>query len=197
DNGCGKLVSEGSIAPLPPMVDDTYIKPPPGIDPKVTIFIGILTVYEKIEIRNYLRDMYKHNNAALARYLGVQESPVTIKFFLGLPKDGKVDKINKESEKYGDMVVLNITENKEEGKTLKFFDWFAENASILRNDNYMLKADDDSFIHLIHYYRDIQDLPRERAYYGLLLNYTLINEGTNVYMWGMGYTISRDLVMDI
>ncbi|CAG8702693.1 15910_t:CDS:2, partial [Acaulospora morrowiae] len=175
------------------MVDDTYIKPPPGIDPSVTVFIGILTVYEKIEIRNHLRDMYKHNNAALARYLGVQESPVTIKFFLGHPKSEQVDKIKKESEKYGDVVVLNITENKEEGKTLKFFDWFAEN----RNDNYMVKTDDDSFIHLIHYYRDIQDLPRERAYYGLLLNYTLINDGTNVYMWGMGYTISRDLVMDI
>ncbi|CAG8728461.1 7544_t:CDS:1, partial [Acaulospora morrowiae] len=77
-----KPVSEESSAPLappPPLpMDDTYIKPPPGVDTNVTVFLGILTVYEKTEIRNYLRNMYKHSNTALARYLGVQESPITV-----------------------------------------------------------------------------------------------------------------------
>lgn len=35
----------------------------------------------------------------------------------------------------------------------------------------MLKLDDDTFLHLIHYYRDLQDLPRERAYYGNAIDY--------------------------
>ncbi|CAG8631342.1 7025_t:CDS:2, partial [Acaulospora morrowiae] len=190
---CDVNIKSSSLA-----VDDAHIKTPLGVDPNVTVFLGILTVYEKTEIRNYLRDMYKHSNAALARYLGVQESPITVKFILGIPKDKRVDGINEESKKYGDIVLLNITENMEEGKTITFFDWFAENASILRKDDYMLKADDDSFIHLIHYYRDIQDLPRKLTYYGLSLNYSNTDElGAKVYMWGMGYTISRDLVEDI
>ncbi|CAG8597831.1 9934_t:CDS:2 [Diversispora eburnea] len=67
---------------------------------------------------------------------------------------------------YGDIVILNITENMNEGKTMEYFNWFAK----YRKDNYMVKLDDDSFIHLIHYYRDLQDLPRERAYYGNALN---------------------------
>ncbi|CAG8642654.1 18822_t:CDS:2, partial [Acaulospora morrowiae] len=184
DVDVGNAIEE-SLALLPPM-NDTYIKPPPGVDPNIKIFMGILTVDEKTEIRNYLRGMYRHNNAALAQYLGVQESPITIKFVLGLPKDEYVDEIRQESEKYGDIVVLNITENKEDGKTFKFFEWFAENAN------------DDSFIHLIHYYREIQDLPRKHVFYGLALNYTETNEGEGmVFMWGMGYTISRDLVTDI
>ncbi|CAG8680878.1 5713_t:CDS:2, partial [Racocetra fulgida] len=54
--------------------------------------------------------------------------------------------------------------------------------------------DDDTFLHLIHYYRDIQDLPRERAYYGNALGYKY---GTYTYMGGAGYTLSRDLVIDI
>ncbi|CAG8626795.1 7184_t:CDS:2, partial [Diversispora eburnea] len=73
-----------------------------------------------------------------------------------------VDKLEKESKMYGDIVILNITENMDQGKTMDYFNWFAKH----RNDNYVVKLDDDSFIHLIHYYRDLQDLPRERAYYG-------------------------------
>ncbi|CAG8583822.1 17331_t:CDS:2 [Acaulospora morrowiae] len=184
---------EEYVSPLPLKVDDTYIKPPLGVNRNLTVFIGILTVDKKFEIRDHLRKMYKHNNGALARYLGVNESPVTIKFFTGHPKGKYKAKLEQESKKHGDIVILNIKENMNGGKTLKFFDWFAEN----RNDDYMLKVDDDSFVHLIHYYRDIQDLPRERAYYGFALNFTVHNKDPDLFMWGMGYTISRDLVMDI
>ncbi|CAG8675887.1 13331_t:CDS:2, partial [Dentiscutata heterogama] len=31
------------------IIDDTYTKPPPGVDQNLTIFIGILTIDEKIE----------------------------------------------------------------------------------------------------------------------------------------------------
>ncbi|CAG8665697.1 135_t:CDS:2, partial [Racocetra fulgida] len=169
---------------------DTYTKPPPGVDQNLTIFIGILTIYEKIEIRECLRKLYAHNNDALARYLGVKKSPVTIRFVLGLPMDDYIDKLEEESKMYGDIVILNITENMNKGKTFEYFNWFAKH----REDNYMVKLDDDTFIHLIHYYRDLQDLPRERVYYGNALGY---KDGTYTYMGGAGYTLSRDLVIDI
>ncbi|CAG8731059.1 11709_t:CDS:2, partial [Acaulospora colombiana] len=165
------------ISPLPINVNDAYIKPPPGVDRNLTVFIGILTVDEKIEIRKYLREMYARNSDALARYLGVRESPVTIRFVTGLPRGEYVKRLKKESKMYGDIVMLNITENMNNGKTLEFFDWFAKN----RKDDYMMKMDDDSFVHLIHHYRDLQDCPNA---YGRLFT-------------GMGYTISRDLVMDV
>ncbi|CAG8474815.1 14066_t:CDS:2 [Acaulospora colombiana] len=181
------------VPPAPLKVDDTYVEPPPGVDRNLSVFIGIMTVDKKISMRRHLRKMFAHNNAALARYLGVKKSPVTIRFITGLPRGKYVSKLERESKKHGDIVILNITENMNNGKTLKFLDWFAEN----RKDDYVVKADDDSFIHLIHYYRDLQDVPRERAYYGMALNFTVPKSDPDVLMWGMGYTISRDLVMDI
>ncbi|CAG8777522.1 15782_t:CDS:2, partial [Dentiscutata heterogama] len=92
----------------------------------------------------------------------VKKSPATIRFILGLTKDENKDMLEEESKMYGDIVILNITENMNEGKTFEYFKWFAKH----RKDYYFVKTDDDSFIHLIHYYRDLQDLPRKRAYYG-------------------------------
>ncbi|KAF0404138.1 glycosyltransferase family 31 protein [Gigaspora margarita] len=144
-----------------------------------------------METRECLRKLYTHNNDALARYLGVKKSPVTVRFILGLPKDVYKDKLEEESKIYGDIVILNITENMNNGKTFEYFKWFAKH----RDDNYLLKLDDDSFLHLIHYYRDLQDLPRKRAYYGnAILN---IDSVTNTFLGGGGYTLSRDLIMDI
>ncbi|CAG8545486.1 15602_t:CDS:2 [Dentiscutata heterogama] len=105
-------------------------------------------------------------------------------------KDEYKDKLEEESKMYGDIVILNITENMNQGKTFEYFKWFAKH----REDNYMVKSDDDTFIHLIHYYRDLQDLPRERAYYGNALGY---EHETYTFMGGAGYTLSRDLVIDI
>ncbi|CAG8465127.1 23247_t:CDS:2 [Cetraspora pellucida] len=179
-----------SIAPPLDITDDTYIKPPSGVDQNLTVFIGIVTSYEKAETRKCLRELYTHNNNALARYLRVNKSPVTIKFILGLPKDEYMDNLEEESKMYGDIVILNITENMNEGKTFEYFSWFAKH----REDNYIHKSDDDTFIHLIHYYRDLQDLPREHVYYGNALGYV---HGTYTFMGGAGYTLSRDLVVDI
>ncbi|CAG8739818.1 30310_t:CDS:2 [Gigaspora margarita] len=109
---------------------------------------------------------------------------------MGLPKDESIDKLEEESKMYGDIVILNITENLNKGKTFEYFKWLAKH----REDNYLVKLDDDTFIHLIHYYRDLQDLPRKRAYYGNALGY---KRGTYRYMGGAGYTLSRDLVIDI
>ncbi|CAG8659509.1 6645_t:CDS:2, partial [Cetraspora pellucida] len=180
---------ESIITPLN-ITDDTYINPPSGVDRNLTVFIGIVTYYEKVETRKCLRELYTHNNNALARYLRVNKSPVTIKFILGLPKDEYMDNLEEESKMYGDIVILNITENMNEGKTFEYFSWFAKH----REDNYMHKSDDDTFIHLIHYYRDLQDLPREHVYYGNALGYV---HGTYTFMGGAGYTLSRDLVIDI
>ncbi|CAG8550501.1 7023_t:CDS:2 [Cetraspora pellucida] len=104
--------------------------------------------------------------------------------------ENKKDKLEKESKIYGDIVILNITENMNDGKTFEYFKWFAKH----RDDNYMLKLDDDTFLHLIHYYRELQDLPKERVYYGNALGHY---QGTYSYMGGAGYTLSRDLVVDI
>ncbi|CAG8450267.1 5785_t:CDS:2 [Acaulospora morrowiae] len=189
------LQPSDSTVTLSSFIDDTYIKHPPGVDQNLTIFIGIFTVYEKIEIRNCLREVYTHNNVALARYLGVKKSPVTIRFILGLPKDEhNKDKMEEESKMYGDIVILNITENVDDGKTFEYFKWFAKH----REDNYFVKLDDDAFIHLIHYYRELQDLPRQRAYYGAVY-YGKGPDDDRAFssMGGAGYTLSRDLIIDI
>ncbi|CAG8825707.1 5576_t:CDS:2, partial [Gigaspora margarita] len=150
-----------STVPQLLIIDDTYTKPPPGVDQNLTIFIGIMTIYEKIKIRECLRKLYTHNNDALARYLGVKKSPVTIRFIMGLAKDEFKDKLEEESKMYGDIVILNITESMEKRLNILI-------GLLSMKDNYLVKMDDDAFIHLIHYYRDLQDLPRKRAYYDIV-----------------------------
>ncbi|CAG8505557.1 12826_t:CDS:2, partial [Dentiscutata erythropus] len=105
------------------------------------------------------------------------------------------DKLEEESKMHGDIVILNITENIDEGKTFEYFKWFAKN----RKDNYMVKLDDDAFLHLIHYYRDIQDIPRGRVYYGnaVLPDWDIHSTYMADSKLGGGYTLSRDLVIDI
>ncbi|KAF0462063.1 galactosylxylosylprotein 3-beta-galactosyltransferase pvg1 [Gigaspora margarita] len=105
---------------------------------------------------------------------------------MGLPKDESIDKLEEESKMYGDIVILNITENLNKGKTFEYFKWLAKH----REDNYLVKLDDDTFIHLIHYYRDLQDLLRKCAYYSNALGY---KRGT----YSAGYTPSHDLIIDI
>jgi hypothetical protein len=95
---------------------------------------------------------------------------------------------------YGDIVVLEITENMNSGKTHAFFSWAAENAMVPsfsssasasynrhigpptpaeRRPDFVAKADDDSFVMLGEMEKRLRVLGKSKIYWGCEFNVSL------------------------
>lgn len=121
-----------------------------------------------------------------------------------------------ETELYGDLEHLKIAEGVNGGKSLEYFQKLARE-NLLRQQrrddwastaeyefDYVMKVDDDSFLHLPHYIEELRGFRTARlreVYYGQLLHYphTPVPPALNASslpMWaaGAGYTLSNDLM---
>lgn len=105
---------------------------------------------------------------------------------------------------FNDIVVLDVAENMNKGKTFAFFNWANENATVpvyysngevagkeevgvgFKKVDYVVKADDDAFIVLSELERHLRLTPRENTYWGYLIR--------NRFMGGEVYALSSDLV---
>lgn len=90
---------------------------------------------------------------------------------MGRPPAKFAKLVSLEMEAYNDIVVLDIPENMNYGKTHAFFRWAAENATIEgsvdgRRPDYVVKADDDSFLMLGEIERRLRASPREKVFWG-------------------------------
>ena len=114
---------------------------------QIRLFIGVLTQWEKIERRHFLRHLYplslKGRSATTASDI------VRIVFVFGEPASDTARSILEwESEMFGDILILDgVDENMNAGKTYHFLktlhDW-----QILYNDGgwtHVAKADDDTW----------------------------------------------------
>jgi hypothetical protein len=70
-----------------------------------------------------------------------------------------------ENNTYGDLVILNVTENMNEGKAYYHWKWIGEHLDTTQYD-YVAKADDDAFIHFQNLALNLRPLPRDHLYYG-------------------------------
>lgn len=112
------------------------------------ILIGILTLPDQYLRRNFLRQVY-----------GVQPHPanarVDVKFvFCNLTKDDQRLLVALEILHYDDIIILNCTENMNNGKT---FTYFSSLPALLSPADtakppyhYVMKADDDTYIRYSH-----------------------------------------------
>ncbi|CAM6121302.1 unnamed protein product [Calypogeia fissa] len=153
---------------------------------RFTALIGVMTMASKIDRRNLLRLAYR-----------VQSSPdahISVRFVMGAFEEaGGVEKtlVGMENATYGDIILLNCTENLNEGKTFTFFSSLPDRG--LEYD-YVMKTDDDSYLRFENLGRSLKGLPRTDLYYG----YILPCDNDDPYSWymaGMGYLISWDLVL--
>jgi hypothetical protein len=105
---------------------------------------------------------------------------------LGRPREKWSKRIALEMEMFNDIVVLDVGENMNKGKTFEFFKWANENATVpvyyttggegddgkrevgvgFKKVDYVVKADDDSFIVLSELERHLRLTPRENTYWG-------------------------------
>ncbi|KAG9296347.1 hypothetical protein G9A89_014939 [Geosiphon pyriformis] len=160
--------------------------------PPTRIFVGIYTTAEKLKRRELIRNIYKVAQARL------KDDIVDFKFIIGRvkPKDDTPAfrlKLQMEKEAYNDVVMLDIYENINEGKIYEYFRWagrtFNENNTREQYD-YILKIDDDAFLHFQNLALNLRPLTREKLYYG----YNVKVSDDFEFMTGMLEVLSIDHV---
>ncbi|SCV69512.1 BQ2448_2532 [Microbotryum intermedium] len=169
----------------------------------VSVFVGIFSVAAAADRRNIIRQTSAKLTKPIDPRTGRPSTDVQVKFILGRPPRNWAKRIALEMEMYNDVVVLDIDENMNRGKTWKFFEWAAENATVpvyyrtgegentqvgvgFKKVDYVAKSDDDAFINLSELERHLRVSPREKTYWGYLIR--------NLFMAGELYAVSQDLV---
>lgn len=142
-----------------------------------TMFVGIFTTSLRVTQRSAHRLIFTKSPL-----------PPTIahRFVICNQPQTQVD-LQHEIDKYGDIFVLNCTENIDLGKTYMYF------STVIRafpSFAHYMKADDDTYIHYLNLGKRLATIPLEHAYFGRTqygLNGVLFNQG-------MAYALSADLV---
>nr|GEU31988.1 beta-1,3-galactosyltransferase pvg3-like [Tanacetum cinerariifolium] len=149
-----------------------------------SLLIGILTRADNYDHRHFLRLIY-----------GIQSSPlaqIDVKFvFCNLAKQEQRVLISLEILRFNDIIILNCSENMNNGKTYTYFSSLPHILS--QSYDYVMKADDDVFLRLMPLVSSLQPLPRSDLYYGFVIPCQSMNPFVS-YMSGMGYILSWDLV---
>ncbi|WRT65142.1 uncharacterized protein IL334_002084 [Kwoniella shivajii] len=184
------------------------------IDP-VGILIGVFTTDVGLERRHMIRQSY----ASHWRSRKEGTEGVRIRFVMGRPRKRFEKAVRLEMEAFNDILLLDMDENMNSGKTHAFFSWAAENATVPsweypkheglsesmseqgdrsrpapiwkgeRKPNYVVKADEDAFIMLGELEKKLRVVPRTKAFWGYLVK--------NTFMAGECYALSFDLVQYI
>jgi hypothetical protein len=160
-----------------PLKWDCYSKSLPSFNRRensTKIFIGIFTTKEKASRRQMIRDTY------------LQHKPNNIEYKFVVVASQIPDDLQEEIDIYHDILPLNMTqENMNDGKTYEFFKTMSETRMNDKID-FVLKADDDSYLHLNRIEYDLSHTNRNMSYWGYLVGET--------FMGGECYGLSFDLV---
>ncbi|KAG9101477.1 hypothetical protein FRC06_002991 [Ceratobasidium sp. 370] len=133
--------------------------PPSNVDlealSQVGIFVGVMSVGTEAGFRRreMIRSTWAKNNGGMNR--------TVVKFVVGQRGESSRRELEMENELYGDIVMLPIKENMNDGKTYAYFSWAHEHALVppprfnqTRSNStdgwvwpdYVVKTDDDSFV---------------------------------------------------
>jgi hypothetical protein len=161
----------------------------------VRVLIGIQTLPSKRARRHLLRDVY----SLQAREHPPVAGSVDVRFvFCNVTSPDDAVLVAVEALRYGDIIVLDCAENMDNGKTYTFFSTVARafNGSGRRpRYDYVMKADDDTYLRLPALVESLRGAAREDAYYGLQMPCDTENfYPFPPFMSGMGYALSWDLV---
>ncbi|GMK57377.1 hypothetical protein CspeluHIS016_0402110 [Cutaneotrichosporon spelunceum] len=150
------------------------------------------------------RDLYRHvvlpdfpSDLFTVKFILGQQAPTT-----GLKPEERIAKaslakdVEKEMAEFGDMVMLDIVDNIDDGKTHEYFKWvahkFAGEGQVRGRPRFVMKADDDTYLVMPNIVSNFMDLDCSRNYYW----------GTSAgrsgyfddYFRGLAYAISWPLV---
>jgi len=152
-----------------------------------TVLLGVLTTPDRIQQRAIIRTTYKQF---------LPDSSDLIFVFGRLPPD-YVTYIELERKLYGDILILDIDEGMNNGKSFAFFWTLAEKYGkpdcLIRYD-FIMKVDDDTFIPPTNLVNALSKLPKEGVFYGRAAQ-DFGQYSKQIFMFGFAYAMSWDLVL--
>lgn len=160
-----------------------------AVKPEFRLFLGIITMPEMYTRRHLLRTLF-----SLQTY-NKSVAHIDIRFiFCNLTSEAQRVYVATEIMLHDDIIILNCEENMNAGKTYKFLSkmpkWYSDEPY-----DFIMKADDDSYIILEKLVESLRDKPRFDMYYGLKIPCDKEDYFPyHPFMEGMGYVLSWDLV---
>ncbi|KAJ3678194.1 hypothetical protein LUZ60_001997 [Juncus effusus] len=157
--------------------------------PDFRLLIGIITLPKLYERRYLLRTIY-----SLQRY-NHATAHIDIHFvFCNLTSEEQKVFIALEIMQFDDIIILNCTENMDDGKTYKFLSSMPKLFGDQRYD-YVMKVDDDAYLRLDSLVESLKNKSRVDMYFGLAMPCDSENFFPfPSFMSGMGYVLSWDLI---
>ncbi|XP_008808354.1 uncharacterized protein LOC103720439 [Phoenix dactylifera] len=159
--------------------------------PDFRLLIGILTRADLYERRHLLRLVYSLQPRRATAHIDIRF------VFCNLTKEDQRVLVALEILRYDDIIILNCTENMDNGKTYTYFASLPELFDGTNGDDrpydYVMKTDDDAYLILDNLAESLMNKSREDMYYGFVLPCVSMDPFHD-YMSGMGYILSWDLV---
>ncbi|CAL5074192.1 unnamed protein product [Urochloa decumbens] len=157
---------------------------PPQDEPElISLLIGVLTTPNRRERRDILRLAY----ALQPRATGAR---VDVRFvFCNVTDPVDAALVAVEARRHGDILVLNCTENMNDGKTHTYLSAVPR---LFASDpyGYVMKADDDTYLRVAALAEELLGKPREDVYLGSGFP---VGDDPMPFMHGMGYVVSWDV----
>uniref|UniRef100_A0A7N0THI0 Hexosyltransferase n=1 Tax=Kalanchoe fedtschenkoi TaxID=63787 RepID=A0A7N0THI0_KALFE len=163
-----------------------------GEEEELRILIGILTLPDNYNRRHFLRLVYSTQTLTT-------RAKVDVKFvFCNLTKEDQTVLVALEILRYDDILILDCKENMNNGKTYTYFSslpsmFDSENDTRTPPYHYVMKGDDDTYFRVNALVASLRPLPRHDLYYGYVVPCPSMDP-FKLYMSGMGYLVSWDLV---
>ena len=148
------------------------------------LLLNFVTVAEKFDRRALLRNFYSKTTPYAF---------VDVKYVIGKPNNTTPEllfKLQMEQAAHGDLTILDSVENMDDGKTWDMISRSIADSKVTgQTYDFVVKGDDDSFIHLPNLVERVLTLPKKSTYFGRFY--------AGWFMTGMMYLLSWDLVHEI
>ncbi|KAG8050131.1 hypothetical protein GUJ93_ZPchr0009g1328 [Zizania palustris] len=157
--------------------------PPPREEPELSLLVGVLTMPKRYERRDIVRLAYALQPPAV-------RARVDVRFVfcrVSDPVDAQL--VALEAMRHGDIVVLNCTENMNDGKTYAYLSSIPRLFASAPYD-YVMKTDDDTYLRVARLVDELRHKPRDDVYLGY--GYAMGGQPMP-FMHGMGYVVSWDV----
>ncbi|KAL5206794.1 hypothetical protein ABZP36_035003 [Zizania latifolia] len=179
------LVAPGADAGAPPE-KEVVVAGEAVVRPEFRLLVGVLTTPKRYERRNIVRLAYALQPPPVPA--GVAEVDVRFVFCaVSDPVDAQL--VALEAMRHGDIVVLNCTENMNDGKTHEYLSAVPRLFASTPYD-YVMKTDDDTYLRVAAMVDELRSKPREDVYLG---HGFAVGDDPMPFMHGMGYVVSWDV----
>ncbi|GJM98786.1 hypothetical protein PR202_ga15825 [Eleusine coracana subsp. coracana] len=174
------VIVVAAAAAAPPPAEPEQQQQPPE---KLSLMVGVLTMPRLRERRDIVRSAY-------ALQAPIPGARVDVRFvFCNVTDPVDAALLALEIQHHGDVLVLNCTENMNDGKTYAYLSSVSRLFASSPYD-YVMKTDDDTYVRVPALVDELRGKPRDDVYLGY--GYPMGGQPMP-FMHGMGYVVSWDV----